>query len=282
MYPLSHPEPIDYLVIGHISKDLTPDGPKMGGTASYAALTAKALGLRVGVVTSWGEELPLNDMIDIVIINQPAASSTTFENLYTPNGRQQIIRNIAHFLNAEAVPNSWVNTPIVHLGPVAQEVSPTLTKHFSNTLICITPQGWFRTWDDKGRVYPTQWEGAEKVLKASDVTIISTEDVADDEDIIEEMAGNCPVFVVTEGYVGARVYWYGDVRRLNAPKVPEVDPTGAGDIFAAAFFTQYHKTSDPWESARFANQLAAHSVTRSGLQSVPTQTEIKNAIIEVL
>jgi hypothetical protein len=45
-------EPIDYLVIGHLTQDIIPDGFRLGGTAAYSALTARALGLRVGIVTS--------------------------------------------------------------------------------------------------------------------------------------------------------------------------------------------------------------------------------------
>ena len=36
-------EPVDYLVIGHVAHDLTPEGPRLGGTAAYSALTAMAL-----------------------------------------------------------------------------------------------------------------------------------------------------------------------------------------------------------------------------------------------
>jgi sugar/nucleoside kinase (ribokinase family) len=146
----------------------------------------------------------------------------------------------------------------------------------------VTPQGWLRTWDNQGRVQPSRWEDASQILRDAGAAIISLEDVAEDENTIEEMAAHCPIFLVTEGLYGARVYWHGDVRRFTAPSVTEVNATGAGDIFAAAFFTRYHKTRDPWESARFANQLAAKSVTRSGLASVPTRIEVKNAITEVL
>jgi sugar/nucleoside kinase (ribokinase family) len=91
----------------------------------------------------------------------------------------------------------------------------------------------------------------------------------------------CPVFVVTESYFGARVYWHGDVRHFNAPSVIEKDATGAGDIFAASFFIRFFKTKNPWEAARFANQIASYSVTRSGLDSIPKREEIKLATTEV-
>lgn len=53
-------QPVDYLVIGHVTQDLTPSGPVLGGTAAYAALTARAMGLRVGVVTACHPETDLS------------------------------------------------------------------------------------------------------------------------------------------------------------------------------------------------------------------------------
>lgn len=282
MCQLTTLEPIEYLVIGHISRDLTSEGPVMGGTASYATLTARALGLKVGLITSWGNDMPLGPMDDVVIINQPAPSSTTFENLYLENGRKQIIHNLAKNLNNTSIPGTWLNTPIVHLGPIANEIDPSVTGIFENSFIGVTPQGWMRSWDEAGWISPVGWKDYHKVLESCQAAVISREDVLDNETAIEEMAALCPVFVVTEGYLGCRVYWHGDVRRFNAPEVDEIDPTGAGDIFAAAFFIQHFKTGNPWEAARFANQLAAQSVTRIGVQSVPTKTEIMNAISEVL
>jgi sugar/nucleoside kinase (ribokinase family) len=89
------------------------------------------------------------------------------------------------------------------------------------------------------------------------------------------------VMVVTEVPM-ARVYWNGDVRRFPPPQVEELDSTGAGDIFAAAFFIRMYLTRDPWESARFANQIAATSVTRQGLDGIPSSEEIQEYLIEVL
>jgi len=64
--------------------------------------------------------------------------------------------------------------------------------------------------------------------------------------------------------------------------VIELDTTGAGDVFAAAFFFRLYTTRDPWEAARFATQLASISVSRPGLQGIPTQEEIQDCMAEVL
>jgi hypothetical protein len=281
MVALTKLSPIDYLVIGHITRDLTPTGPRLGGTAAYSALTALAAGLRVGIITSWDEALPLGLLSKATFINQPVNQSTTFENVYAPSGRIQTIHHVAEKLTSAMIPEQWQSTPIVHLGPIANEVPPDLGGNFSNALIGVTPQGWLRSWDKTGRVQRSNWHSAPEVLSKATVTIISSEDVDNDENQIADWVSQSNMFVVTDGNLGARVYWHADVRRFSAPRVDEVNATGAGDIFATAFFIQLHKTRDPWAAARFANQVASHSVTRSGLDSVPTPKEIKSATIEV-
>jgi len=112
--------------------------------------------------------------------------------------------------------------------------------------------------------------------------VISVDDIQADEERIEELATYCPVLAVTEGKIGTRLYWNGDVRRFRPPEVDEVDSTGAGDIFATAFFVRLFTTRDPWEAARFATMIAAHSVSRHGLGAIPTADEIDQCLVEVL
>ncbi len=282
MINLTPLEPVNYLVIGHLTRDLTPSGPRLGGTVAYAGLTARALGLRVGIVTAWGSELPLGDLKNIPIISYPAEHSTTFENIYTDKGRIQIVQTVAPRLDYHMIPEPWRQAPIVHLGPVAQEVEPGLVRHFPNSLVGLTPQGWLRSWDEEGHVHASEWPEAAFTLQQSGAAILSIEDVRNDESRIEEMASAARILVVTEGAAGARVYWNGDVRRFRPPQVDELDSVGAGDIFAAAFFTRLYVTRDPWESARFANMVAATSVTRRGLNGIPTFEEVHDYLIEVL
>jgi sugar/nucleoside kinase (ribokinase family) len=96
------------------------------------------------------------------------------------------------------------------------------------------------------------------------------------------MAHHTRILCLTEGEAGCVLHWNGDRRRFRAPAMDEVDSTGAGDIFAAAFFARLYSTRDPWEAARFATQLAARSVTRAGLDGIPTKDEIEECLMEVL
>lgn len=276
------PEPVDYLVIGHVAHDLTPQGPRLGGTAAYSALTARALGLRPGVLTAAGVETSLDALDGIPVILQDSPQSTTFENVYTSDGRVQYLRAQAARIHMDNVPGSWRHAAIIHLGPIANEVDPFLPESFSPTLIGITPQGWMRQWDAEQRVSSHAWADAGPALAQAGAVVISREDVGGDDELIEHMSHQTRVLAVTEGAAGSVLYWNGDRRRFRAPEVPELDATGAGDIFAAAFFVRLYKTRDPWEAARFATLLASHSVTRVGLDGIPSSREIEESLMEVL
>ncbi len=282
MFDLSPLEPVDYLVIGHVTEDLTPTGTQLGGTAAFSALTAHALGLRVGVVTSASETPSLAALKGIRVVVLPAVYSTTFENTSTSRGRVQILHHQAGPIPFESVPAAWRSAPIVHLAPVVHEIDPGYAEQLSASLLGLTPQGWMRSWDAAGRVVAQKWESAERLGPQAGAIIISREDVAGDDELIETLAHQTRVLAVTEGAAGSVLYWNGDRRRFRAPETREVDGTGAGDIFAAAFFVRLYTTRDPWEAARFATRLASYSVARRGLDGIPTRKEIEESTLEVL
>ncbi len=275
-------EPVDYLVVGHVAHDLTPDGWRLGGTAAYSALTAQALGLRVGIVTALGPETSLAQLGDIPVVALESPNSTIFENIYTKQGRVQYLRAQATRLDFGYVPEVWRQAPIIHLGPIANEMDASLPEGFSPTLLGLTPQGWMRQWDSECRVSRGEWHDADIALSRAGAVVISREDVNGDDELIEHMAQHTKVLVVTESAAGAVLYWNGDRRRFRAPKVTEVDATGAGDVFAAAFFYRLLNTHDPWEATRFATMLASCSVTRPGLEGIATDGEVAVCMIEIL
>jgi sugar/nucleoside kinase (ribokinase family) len=87
--------------------------------------------------------------------------------------------------------------------------------------------------------------------------------------------------VVTHGPRGATVYHGGEVRHLPTRPAHEVDPTGAGDVFAAAFLVRLHEillergVEDPWEAAHFANVVASFSVEGIGYSAIPQRAQVE-------
>ncbi|MBI9048478.1 MAG: hypothetical protein JEZ00_03600 [Anaerolineaceae bacterium] len=274
---------MDYLVIGNITKDKIDTGYQIGGTASFAALTANALGLQTSILSAAESgSLDLSQFNNIPVYFTPCAQNTIFENKYNGKFREQIIHQWAGTISLQNLPNHCFAPKIVHFGPVATEIDPEWVVHFPESYKGITIQGLMRKWDDQGKVSRAPFILPASQCNRFDAIIFSIEDVCEDENIIETYAHNSAVLAVTEGKKGVRIYWHGDMRHISAPFVNEISDTGAGDIFASAFFIRHQQTKNPWEAARFATQIAANSVTRIGLDGIPTEDEIKKLTIEIL
>ena len=281
-HKIAETEPIDYLVIGHLTSDLVGSGSRLGGTAAFSGLTAAALGMKTGIITSYAKDLDTSAIKNLWLSNKLSKQTTTFENISDGSSRTQYLYSIAEKILHLDIPQFSSPPKIVHLGPVADEVDPDILKSFPNSLKCLTPQGWYRGVNEKDQVIFQGWENNLHHLRKADIAVISIDDVEKDEAQIAEMAGNIPIFVVTENFKGARVYWNNDARFFSAPEVKYLDDTGAGDIFASSFFYRFLNTKNPWEACRFAVLLASRAVTRAHLESIPTSEEIEIAKIEVL
>jgi hypothetical protein len=261
---------VDYLIIGHVAKDNTPDGAILGGTCSYSALTACQLGQRTVAVTSYGPDVPsLALLAGIEIEARPSGQSTIFENVYEEGRRYQKWLTSSASLSLDDVPPAWRETPIVHLAPIAQETSPAMCGHFPQSLVCVTMQGWLRGQDAQHNVIYQPHPDLEAWLSQIDVLVLSLADVLGDQTALTHFLTSAKLGVETLGPEGCRVYHERQVTHIPVKPEVEVDPTGAGDIFAAAFFIQYHKTGDYIKAAQFANACASLSVKNRGMESIP-------------
>jgi sugar/nucleoside kinase (ribokinase family) len=93
--------------------------------------------------------------------------------------------------------------------------------------------------------------------------------------IIVAWARDVALVAVTRGAAGADLYANGASAELfPGVSAREVDPTGAGDIFAAALLCWLDRTGDPRAAMDFANHVAACSVERAGVESAPTVAEL--------
>ncbi len=267
-----------YLAIGHVCQDLLPGDWMFGGAATYSSRAAHALGCSVQVATSVAPDLDLTPALSgIEVLRLSADHTTTFENTYTSAGRQQRIHAVAARLAPDCF--SVPFTPdIVHLAPIAQEVDLAWLDRFPGALVGVTPQGWMRHWDAQGLVSPIGWAQAAEVLSRADVTIVSMEDVAHDEELLAGWAQLARLLVVTHGASGCMIMTRTRAIHVPTIQVETVDATGAGDIFAACFLVHFKQTGDPVVAARFANCLASRSITRRGLDSIPTQAEIEQCL----
>ncbi len=282
---VQHDATPNFLTIGHVTRDIHPDGSfSLGGTVTFAALTASSLGLASAIVTCADgtliTQLPAH-LPGIGLSARPSAQTTTFANSYASGFRTQYLQARADAPLSEDIPAQWREAPIVLLGPLAQEIAPALVSLFprrTGHIIAATPQGWLRRWDEQGRVWPTPWQDAEQVLPLLDVLILSHDDLlpfadgnrANADTMLSRWSLLVPLLVATDGRHGATLFQHGATERFPAYPAQEVDPTGAGDVFAAAFLTYLYRHHDPREAVQFANCAASLSIEHEGITGIPT------------
>ncbi len=286
----SPPFSLQFLTLGHVTRDLHTDGSfSLGGTVTFAALTAYRLGLAAGIVTCASadlmQELALT-LPNIALAVHPTAETTTFINQYIQGFRTQYLQARADTLETTDVPLSWLDAPIVLLGPLAQEIAPelvTLFRRRSGAIIAATPQGWLRRWDADGRVWPTPWETAEQILPLLDVLILSHDDLLpfangnrqEADAIVREWSMRVPLLVATDGRHGATLFRHGVIQHFPAYGAQEIDPTGAGDVFAAAFLVALYRHGNAEQAVDFANCVASFSIEQEGVQGIPTMERVE-------
>ncbi|MFP3896757.1 MAG: PfkB family carbohydrate kinase [Anaerolineales bacterium] len=266
----------EYVVVGHVTWDVEPDATlRPGGTATYSALTAHRLGLRTAVLTCADPAYPLfAEEPSIAVHHLSALQTTTFKNVYSCRRRRQYIQSCAPPLVAADMPVGWTHAAMVHLGPVAQEVDGGLIRSLSSSFLGLTLQGWLRRWDRDGLVSYAPWDGAASALGMADVAVLSLEDLEGDEGRLAPYLSAARHLVLTRGRQGATVYYEGEVVHTPAYRVREVDPTGAGDVFATAYFVHFFETRDVRKALCFANAAASFVVETVGAASIPSREQI--------
>lgn len=270
---------VDYLLIGAVTADITPQGKKLGGTASYCARVAHAFGQNVAVITRAQYQEPLLGELTPYarVFNLGADVTTTFENVYTPSGRVQTVRATAGYIGRRDVEQWDVRAPLLHLAPVADEVAPEIVFDFPSAQILLTPQGWMRQWGADGKVAYKRWADAH-ILRRATAVVLSREDIATDDTIEAELARHTSCLVVTDSERGGVYYQNGRQYGFDALSVEVRDATGAGDVFAASLLSALGRLEgDIHRAVRVAARLASLSVTRTGMDSAPKPDEIEEA-----
>ncbi len=276
----------DFVAIGHVTRDLEDDGRSwsLGGSVSYAAVTASRLGRNVGIVTSCEDDLPLGAYLpsEVGVARTSAPVTTTFRNQQTGSGRTQYVSAKAERLDVEHIPYEWLDTQILLAAPVINEVDPTMLGRFRRSLIGAAGQGWLRRWSGA----PDTPIGRDDItalatLPPVGALLLSDEDFDGGLDALDPILGStAPITVVTHGGAGADLHWAGDWHPIEPFRAHETDPTGAGDVFAAAFLVRLSETRDPMVAARFASAAASLSVEASGpLGSAPTREAVERRIM---
>ncbi len=235
----------------------------------------------MGILTRATEHFPQATLLhDIEIVRLPSETTTTFRNTYAQGKRQQFVRDVAPSISASDVPVEWRAAKIVLLGPVADELDVDIVHAFADeTLVAASPQGWMRQWDESGRVKPRAWIHAHEILPHVNALILSEEDLGTYTERLSSYIALAPLVALTRDSDGVTIYRKRE-RPLDVPAfaVNVIDPTGAGDSFAAGFLIRLYETNDILQAARFANATAALAIASYGAAAMPTRAQVEELL----
>jgi len=292
-----------FTAIGHVALD-TGNPDRLGGGVSYSGIAARNLDARVTILTRAPETHPYLCTLrqrGITIIVPPSDSNTsdqnritTFSNEYDRHGnRQQVLlerqdpittRDLIHLPTLRQRPTFLV-APII--GEVETAVIPKLAKKGE---VAVTPQGYFRKTGENGVIYQKDWSGYEKHLAFAKYVILSDEDIAVEgvrnDALLSTLRGIVPTVILTRGELGATVYSQEEgelpIAAFELYSNEILDPTGAGDVFAAAFLITMKRTGNLHNAAVAAALYAAIKLTTPGIgiEAVPSSDLVDQFVLE--
>jgi sugar/nucleoside kinase (ribokinase family) len=250
------PGPIDFVAVGHLAVDYRDGERVLGGAVAYSCLTATRLGLATAMVTAVGKDFDLFTPLEGIELHYHRSNdSTTFQNEYRGGERCQRLLGRARSLGVDDLAplrSRLAEDAIVLYCPIAQEVELPLIPLSSRGRCGVAPQGFFRRWDEDGTVRKCAWEGAGAALVEVDVVSMSVTDPQEPRVVARKLADKTSILAVTQGERGARVYTKGRCYRVPAFRRTALDPTGAGDVFAAGLLIALREGRDPLAAAELA------------------------------
>lgn len=268
------------LAVGHVTWDRLQGQEVLGGTVSYAALTALRLGWEAGVLTAAGADFdPARDLPGVSVFVEPSSATTRFLNVYDSEGRRsQTLAARARDVVLARLPDAWRTPDVLLLGPVAGELQGAIATAFAAQVIGATAQGWLRRFDPDGSVSGREWLNPKTDLAGVHVLFLSEQDLPTAGAWARERLSDVPIVALTRGWEGVTLMTRQGV--LEVPGLPrsETDATGAGDVFAAAFLVRYHEAGELAEAAAFANCAASCAVEALGTQGLGDRAEVKKRL----
>lgn len=244
-----------------------------GGSVFFLAKTFENLGVSSIIISPYGDDFPKKSIATTPIIPMEPEFKTTlvFKNDYSDGRRKQTVANYKQYFyyawnqKLKLLPN---DAEILMIAPVLNNIDALEIKkmrdYFSKSFFCLLPQGFYRQIDSQGKVYKLNKGITAEIIENFDFICLSVKDVSDTHAKGLYWSEKGPVVIITRAGEGSSLYTNGNKTDMKAFAVANVsDPTGAGDIFAAAFTFAYLKSKDLYQSMLFANATAAYSLRMS-------------------
>ena len=254
-------------VVGNLSLDRVDGGePRPGGAPFHAARALRVLG-RPAIVAAKGADadrrvlLPPLVRLGLPVLWRGGGSTAAFSFHYAGDLRSMVVDTLGPSWTAADL-HGLERADWVHVGGLARSDFP------AETVAALARDRRRLSFDGQGLVRPARTgplaldaEYDPEVLRHVSILKLAEEEARvlvgePDADALRSLG--VPEIVVTFGSEGSRVLAEGRLERVPAQQVGgEVDPTGAGDAFIAAYLVSRSSGYAPVPAARRATALVA-------------------------
>ena len=281
--------PFDLVGIGNPVYDIivTPwtktNGRVLSGCSTNACLAAKRLGMeRVGLVGCIGPDFArrfADDMKNFHLDSRMEVGGTEtggFHLIYDEKGNRTLdVLGVAGKITPENFPKEFLDAEYLLIGPILGEVNLELLQFIRSSTsasIFLDPQGLIRVIGKDRRIdHQCNKDEFHKISRLVDFVKPNeheSETITGERDPVlalrklGDMAKGVPMVTLAEK---GSLVMNGD-RLYRIPPYPThaTDPTGAGDVYAGSFITEYKKSSSLPEAALFASAAASIMVEQTG------------------
>jgi sugar/nucleoside kinase (ribokinase family) len=249
----------------------------------YTGRCAAALGAEVTLLTRVPSGFDHTAFGDVTVIALPATSAPRYVNRYDDTGaRTQLLIESGEPLPAAMITAHLPASPdVLVLAPAFHELDALPAT--AARVVAVELQGLLRTTDANDRVIPRRpaWEAVAPFIQAGVLAFSSIEDTPDAEALGRRIARAGGIALVTHGAAGATCFHAGGEETRPSPPARMIDPTGAGDCFAAAFVVRYAESDDLSEAFSFALAAGALAVEGAGLRGIPSRAAVEARLAQV-
>lgn len=285
----------DVIIVGHFSvdKNVWTKGQienVLGGAPTYSGSTFASLGKETGIFSAVGKDhlsealsFCKSKNIDTTGLHVFSERTMAFQNSYNEDGtRKQRCLDVGPRLLVRDMPKNYMDSKAFYISPLAGEVDVELLKGLRRrgNILMLDPQGLMRKINKNGDVdIALDRNMLDEVLKLVDIVKIGKDEIEafgmEEKEILATLAENgVRIGIITRGKDTIMVLndkKFFEVQTLN---VAVEDPTGAGDVFGAAFLSEYMTRFDVEEAVTFATTAAALKIEHKGPSRFPSREEI--------
>jgi len=249
---------------------------KIGGVTTYSGITYRRHGIKTRIVSNVAKQdlqiLAKLNQEKLIIHNGTTSDTTQFKNTFNGDERRQQMPLKASSIKAGQIIKVLEHISSVHLGPLHPldiDLGCISVLEKTNLPVFLDVQGYTRRLENT-EVYSGVSNQLPKALKAARIVKANNPEIesilnllnTDLNDLL--LTYEIDEFVVTQGRQGGYVKDNtGREFRYNADSVQQVDdPTGAGDVFFAAYnIGRFLKKLNISDACAYAANLAALQVS---------------------